>query len=122
MILDVYIGRLNDRSFKWNGGNWEGNVPRRRSPFFPDGDSAFWEVRNRINQGKLDGKQTDWGGWVARVKKTEIEAIIRDLHDANPWYQPGSPMPHMELRLKELRTYVAGLNDYDTYALVATEL
>lgn len=120
--MDVYIGCLEDKDFNWKGGNWDGNVPRRKSPFFPDGDKAFWEVRNRIGKGELDGKQTDWGGWVARAKKAEIEALICDLHDTHPWYQPGSSMPHMQQRLKELRAFVAGLNDNDTYALVATEL
>jgi hypothetical protein len=62
------------------------------------------------------------GWWVARVKKSQIEALIRDLRDTHPWYQPGSPMSHMEKRLKDLRADVAGLKDYDVYAVVATEL
>jgi hypothetical protein len=96
-------------------------VPRPKSPYFPDGHRAFWEVRDRISKGIIAGKLTDWGGWVARVNKSQIEALIRDLH-THPWYQPGSLMPHMEQRLKDLRAYVAGLNDYDVYALVAKEL
>jgi len=76
MILDVYIGSLKDRKFSWDGRDWNGNVPRQRSPDFPDGDKAFWEVRRRITKGDLDGKQTDWGGWVARCNKSQIEAII----------------------------------------------
>jgi hypothetical protein len=72
VILDVYVGSLDDDGFAWNGGNWEGNVPLRRSPFFPDGHKAFWEVRNRITKVELDGKQMDWGRWVARVKKSQI--------------------------------------------------
>lgn len=31
-------------------------------------------------------------------------------------------MPHMEQRLKDLKTYVGQLNDDDVYALVTTEL
>jgi hypothetical protein len=122
MILDVYIGSLKDRKFSWDGRDWNGNVPRQRSPDFPDGDKAFWEVRRRITKGDLDGKQTDWGGWVARCNKSQIEAIIRDLYEGHPWYEPGSTMPHMEQRLKDLKTYVGQLNDDDVYALVTTEL
>lgn len=33
MYLDVYIGWLDDPSFSWDGGDWDGNVPVRRSPF-----------------------------------------------------------------------------------------
>ena len=122
MILDVYIGFLDDLNFAWDGGDWNGNVPHRKSPFFHDGHKAFWEMLRRIEMGDLDGKQTDWGGWVARCKKSQIEAIIRDLYEGHPWYEPGSPMPHMEQRLKALKAYVAQLTDDDVYALVATEL
>lgn len=117
MILDVYIGSLDDPEFAWNG-----NVPRQKSPLFPDGHKAFWEVRRRIAQGDLDGKQTDWGGWVARVKQSQIETFIRDLYEGHTWYESGSPMPHMEQSFKDLKAYIGQLNDNDIYALVATEL
>jgi len=65
MYLDVYIGRLDDPDFKWEGGDWNGNVPRRESPFFPDSpgrERLFYTVVNRIETGRYTGKQTDWGG------------------------------------------------------------
>lgn len=65
---DVYLGRLDDLSFSWDGGGWSGNVPIRRSPFFPWaglGYVAFFRVIERIEEGKYDGRRTDWGGWVA---------------------------------------------------------
>ena len=120
--LDVYIGRLDDPHFSWEGGNWNGNVPHAISPRFPEGRTAFWELIKRIESGELDGKQTDWGGWVARVTKAQIEEFIRDIHDAHPWYQSDSPMPHMKERLDALRGFVATLKDDEKYALIASEL
>jgi hypothetical protein len=60
--LDVYIGDLNDPTFKWHGGDWNGNVPTRLSPFFPDGERVRRALLARIEAGTYVGKQTDWGG------------------------------------------------------------
>ncbi len=34
-ICEVYVGDLKDPTFKWRGGNWNGNIPARLSPIFP---------------------------------------------------------------------------------------
>ena len=68
MMRDAYIGYVDhDQDFKWEGGNWNGNIPKRQSPFFPGG--GFRMIKERIASGKYEGKQTDWGAWVAIVNK-----------------------------------------------------
>ena len=32
---DVYIGDLDDPEFHWDGGDWNGNVPRAIASVFP---------------------------------------------------------------------------------------
>jgi len=29
----TYIGDLDDPSFNWNGGDWNGNIPRNKGPY-----------------------------------------------------------------------------------------
>ena len=40
---------------------------------------TFGKFTNKIGTGGLPGKQTDWGCWVARLKKEKIEAVFSDL-------------------------------------------
>jgi hypothetical protein len=121
---DVYLGRLDDPSFSWDEGDWNGNIPIRRSPFFPLaglGYAAPFRVIHRIEEGKYDGKQTDWGGWVARVTRMEVIELIRDLHVGNGLYTSDTS-PHLKQELRDLLRYVLTLDPEETIALVASEL
>lgn len=120
--LDVYIGDLGDPSFKWDGGNWNGNVPTRLSPFFPEGARVWRVLINQITNGAYDGKQTDFGGFVARVTKQQIEDFIAVQYSNHDWYMPSGPMRHMYEQFEELRQFVANLDADKKYALVAEEL
>jgi chorismate mutase len=120
--LDVYIGDLSDPSFHWDGGNWNGNVPTRLSPFFPDGDRIRLVVLERIDSEAYEGKQTDWGSYVAKVTKQQIEDLIEKQYRDHDWYKDPSPMPHMLQALQELRDFVDSLDEQKLHALVATEL
>ena len=122
---DVYIGSLEDPGFSWEGGNWEGNCPHRLSPFFPPvgpAYGAFSVVIERIRQGVYDGKQVDWGGFVARVTRFEIEKLIEELYTNQQIYGPDSTLPHLKKQLEELKAYVRRLSTTAKYALVASEL
>jgi hypothetical protein len=122
---DVYIGSLADPRFSWEGGNWHHNVPGQASPFFPPADlpwnGVFPELVDRIERGIYQGKQTDWGGWVARATKAEILSFIEEIYGQDPVYQPESDMPHLRTWLEKLLAYVVDLPDGE-YALVASEL
>ncbi len=75
---DLYIGDLDDPNFSWEGGNWNGNSPRGATGIHVGVDlSTFHKFTNMIDA--LQGKQTDWGCWVARLKKEEIEGVLSDL-------------------------------------------
>jgi hypothetical protein len=88
---------LDDPDFHWDGGNWRiGNIPRRKSPFFPS-------VMARA--GELDGKQTDWGGWVARATKKQIHEFIASI------YVPKYTCVLSDFEYQELCDFVANLDE-----------
>ncbi len=113
--LDVYIGDLNDPTFHWDGGDWNGNVPTRLSPFFPDGSRIQRVILDRISSGAFDGKQTDWGGHVARVTRQQLKDLLDE--------QLGVTAAEGSLSdSRELRDFVNRLNPRKLHALVCTEL
>jgi hypothetical protein len=121
-FLDVYIGNLSDPLFHWDSGDWNGNVPTRLSPFFPEGDRVQSTVLRRIEDGTYVGKQTDWGGHVAKITKRQIKDLIEEQYSDRAWYKDPSPMPHMLQALQELRSFVDSLDERKLHALIATEL
>jgi len=72
--LDVFVGDLEGPRFSWEGGDWNGNCPPPTGPALPN--SLFSRLVGAIEQGELDGKQTDWGCWAARMTGAEIEAVL----------------------------------------------
>ncbi len=119
-----YIGDLNDPSFSWDDGDWSGNVPKAITHGFPDESEAFSRIIKGIEDLEFDGKQTDFGGWVARMTKKEILELI------DKWYPPGTLHPYenspfMQVkydRLMKLLPELEALDDKKVYAVVAWEL
>ncbi len=109
MILDVYIGELDDPFLKWEGGDHNGNVPHFKLAFpYRDKWEAFWRVVRKIETGEFLGKQTDWAGWVAKVNKIQIAGILRELNEG-------------EGEASEPLALLTALEDGRLYALVAVE-
>jgi len=115
-VCVVYVGDLDNPRFKWEGGDWNGNVPPRLSPEFPprpqhyNGDFHAWVQKTRV-----ECKQTDFGGWTARVTKSQIAEFIAEVYRGDeelPWVKDG---------LIELNAFVDTLDGRRVYALVATE-
>lgn len=109
-FLDVYVGHLEDPNFHWDDGDNSGNIPKRRSEFFPGGRDPFRLVVERIESGQYDGQKTDWAGWVARMYPAEITAFLDEVYVAN------------DPEVTAIRQYVQSLNPRRQYALVASEL
>ena len=121
-FLDVYIGRFLPPARWWQKQQETEGPPKRDSPFFPPSRrSPFVELKRRIEVGVYPGEQVDWGAWVARVSKAQIQAFVAELYDGVALDGPNSMLPHLAAQLVELREYVEGLEDGE-YALVASEL
>ena len=73
----TYIGDLDHPEFKWEGGDWNGNIPPRLGPVFPPGPahyhSTFYAWVDKVG---VVNKQTDFDGWVARVTQPQILDFI----------------------------------------------
>lgn len=74
MLLDAYIG------------DKDGNPKRRVSPFLPNGSSAFWEIRDRIQAGEFDGENPDGLGmvWVTYQTKVRILDFVDEVYRDDP--------------------------------------
>jgi hypothetical protein len=115
-FYDVFVGSLEDPDFRWEGGNWDGNIPHALTPDFPCGRRGFDEVLHRIEAGIYVGKQVDWGAWVAKVDKQQVKALLDDLYVTSP-----PPVPHLVDHLAKVREAVERLESDRKYALVAYE-
>jgi hypothetical protein len=122
-IHNIYVGDLADPNFHWEGGDWNGNVPRPLGPSFPGaGFGMYCRVMDAARSGRYDGKQTDFGGWVLKVRRQQILDLIEEWYGHDPWYTDPAKMPHLFQQLQDLRAFVLSLDPEATYALVAWEL
>jgi hypothetical protein len=89
-MCSTYIGDLDDLSFAWDGGNWNGNVPRAISRDFPPVSRPYVDARRAFHDwvaiSGVKCKQTDFEGWVAVVTRRQIEDFIA-FSAARPCYQ-----------------------------------
>jgi hypothetical protein len=115
---DVFVAH-DDDTFKWEDGNWNGNYPRKRGPWFPS-KAPFWELVDKIQSGKYEGKQLDWGSWGAKVTKDQAVDFIQEYYDDN-WMQSNVQLPHLLGQLEEVYDHVLGLDPQGAYVLVALE-
>ena len=109
----TYIGDLTDPSFSWDGGDWNGNIPRGIGPAFPPmptPDNYNGRFHDWVAHTIVTCKQTDYGGWVVRVGKTQLLDFIR--------YCYGS---ENDEAVNKLIDFVNSLEDAGQYALVAEE-
>jgi hypothetical protein len=125
---DVYIGKLAEgpNPLDW-GGDWNGNLPSVTSPYFPphgagsQAEHPFFQLTSRITDGRFPGDQVDFGGWAAKVSKTEILDFIAEVYRGDDWYTDRKSMPHLYDQFQKLLSYVRALPDDGLYALVASE-
>jgi hypothetical protein len=121
-MVYTYIGWLDDPNFKFEGGDWSGNIPRRR---FPREGTARWggfesfnKVASRIERHVYVGDQTDWGAFVAKVSKQQLKDFVAELFDDGP----DKPLPkHLADDLREANDFIEALDPNKEYALVACE-
>lgn len=115
-VCVVYVGDLDDPSFKWAGGDWNGNVPARLSPEFPpmtqhyNDDFHAW-----VKAVGVKRKKTGFWAWVACVTKAQILDFISHV------YRGKEDLPWVVDSLKGFNKSFSELDDKTIYGLVATE-
>ncbi len=123
---DVYVGKLSDGPDPLDrGGTWSGNAPEREGcPDFPSHGAGdlnkypFTQLVSRIEGGRYEGKQVDWGGWAAKVTKSDILQFVAEVYPDDY----GRGFPHLRRQYDELLKCLHALSDEGSYALVAVEL
>lgn len=119
----VYIGYM-DNTFDWDKGDWSGNTPNRRSPFFPPA-TPFDKVIDKIDSGEFEGKQLDWGAWGAKVNKEQIVNFIKESYgdsSGHNWKRNQVAFPHLIEQMDELISFINTLDDTSIYVIIASEL
>jgi hypothetical protein len=115
-VCVVYVGDLADPTFKWEGGDWNGNVPARLSPEFPPMSGHYnAALQAWVKPKGVACETTDFGGWVARVTKAHIFEFLAEAYRGN------EELPWVADRLPALKRFVGTLLEDHEYGLVATE-
>lgn len=122
---DVYIGDLDDPEFHWDGGDWDGNIPKPLTDAFPPVGGHYNECFHRwVDKSGVESRKTDFGGWVNRVTPQQISDYIEDCYGVDSMYagtESKQAWKHLTDRLEKIRAFVNSLDDDELYALVATE-
>ena len=105
----TYIGDLEDASFKWDGGDWSGNIPGNIGPPFPPAPKHYNAIFHEwVDISGVTCKQTDFDGWVARVDRQQILDYIKYCYGDDD-----------SAEVQKLIEFVSGLDDSKIYGLVA---
>jgi len=82
-MIHYFVGDLEDPKFDYEGGNWNGNMPPRISPYIPLSGMLFQQARNKVRSNEWEGKQTDWGSYVIRLYPNQLETYLKEClkHD-----------------------------------------
>lgn len=116
MTTNHWIGVLEDPSFKWEGGDWNGNTPKAISPDFPPiSDSNARRYAAWVKKWSIEEKQTDWGAWVAKATGAQLVLLVED------WYQGDELLSWVIGGLPDLKAFVRSLNQEKLYAFVTAE-
>lgn len=125
-IYEGYIGSLDDPNFKWEGGNWSGNIPTSISPNLPplpnSSENLYFKVADLIESGRCPGKKTEWGAYVAVVTKSQLQTIFSEWYGANGSLLKNSDYEHWHPNYIKVMEFVSRLEEQTPYALVGTEL
>jgi hypothetical protein len=114
-ICEVFVGDLEDPTFKWDDVHQNGNIPARLSPIFPPLPGNYNRTyEDWVATTGVKSKQTDFSGQVARVTKSQIEQFVASA------YRDDDRSRHSE-SFAELAQAIAALDDHRIYGLVATE-
>ena len=108
-FCSTYLGDLEDPTFKWDGGDWNGNIPSSIGPIFPPEPEHYnGRFHSWVEKARVPCKQTDFDGWVARVNKQQILEYISYCYGEDD-----------SARLRKLIKFVNTLDDSKIYGLVA---
>lgn len=106
MVIESYIGYFDDPSFDYYGGDFNGNIPYRQSPFMPFAHDLFRILWEKQRTGEYEARRLDWGAIGAKMTKEQLFSFLNSYgflsHDS-------------------IKDYLQTLEDDRIYVLVAFE-
>lgn len=117
MMLDVYVGRLDDPYFVANKDSPGGAVPYAESPLFPHGSWAFHELIGRIARGVWQGGATEHIGYVSPASLVTVLSFLDEICEENATCASANDREAEEA----LRRWLADRDDDGQWCLVASE-
>jgi len=114
-ICEVFVGDLDDPTFQWEGGNWQGNISARLSSVFPPLPGSYNRAYDEwVAAAGVPSKQTDFGGYFAQVTRSQILEFI-----ASSYKSIGSE--NTDPILNDLLKVINKIDTNKVYELIATE-
>ena len=108
MFIDAHIGYLDDPDFDFFGGNPNGNIPQRISPFLPDDHKLLEKLWEMSRYGDEGVRQLDWGAWGKIFSKQDLIDFLTSFYAK-------------KVESTELMEFISGLDPNRTYVLVVYE-
>ena len=111
--IDAHIGLLDGPDFNFYDGDYEGNIPKRISPFLPNAREIMSQIWKMIHNGDKNASQLDWGAVGVVYTKQQLTDFVDSFYenDYNDYKD----------RAREIRKYIKGLDSDKPYVLVAYE-
>jgi len=107
MNIDAHIGLLDSPDFDFYGGNYNGNIPDRLSPFLKDARKLMDIIGDMVTRGEENARQLDWGAVGVIYTKQQLRDFFGKFY-------PGGGS-------KELRKFLRELDPEKKYVLTAYE-
>jgi len=84
---DLYVGDADDPGLRWEGGNYNGNIPRVILAVGSINILACVAARSLLEGPKYGGRELDWGASGARLTRDRIIEFLEEFPMNSGWRQ-----------------------------------
>ena len=95
-FYDLYLGHADDPKFKWDGGEYAGNIPSIIVKFGSIGLMGCVRARTLLESPAYGGRVLDWGASGAKLSKARVAEFLREFYG-------GTQRDEMLRRIEALR-------------------
>ena len=79
-FYNLYLGYADDATFKWDGGDFNGNIPNIVVNFGSMDLCSCGEARQLLESPKYGGRVLDWGSSGARLTKSQVIQFLTEFY------------------------------------------
>lgn len=76
---DGYVATPKDPNFDWRAGDGATLQDLELTVHAASGLEAMLALMRAIEDGRLEGRQLDWGAWIAPIEAGRLEVVMTDL-------------------------------------------